>query len=259
MANGSPTCGPSSASPETHLPAWSPRPGGRALDLNQRVAHWWRSSAPVARAGAPCGSCSPPPCRRRGRPTAGSPATSSRTTTPSPSGAPRSGRTGGRAPRPGTTRWWSARRPAAPELWELPNSKLVRQLTPASAGGVASARGLAGMHAAAISGPEPLLRPGAFGHSGAAGSPAFVDPCTGLACGRNRRRFAVRAEPRRRPSARSARPDGLAVHTGHSSPDPPPVVTVRIRSNTYLQAVRARCPQVRVCTSVVDVVTDFTL
>ncbi|MFF1612917.1 serine hydrolase domain-containing protein [Amycolatopsis sp. NPDC058278] len=35
--------------------------------------------------------------------------------------------------------------PEAPELWELPNIKLVRQLSPASVGGVASVRGLAGM------------------------------------------------------------------------------------------------------------------
>ncbi|WP_143264205.1 beta-lactamase family protein, partial [Amycolatopsis kentuckyensis] len=123
-----------------------------------------------------------------------------------------------------------ANHPKAPELWELPNIKLVRQLSPASVGGVASARGLAGMYAAAISGPEPLLRPetaaefaqihsigddlatrnrnafglgfaivsddypvlgqGAFGHSGAAGSQAFADPRSGLAYGYNRRRFA---------------------------------------------------------------------
>jgi CubicO group peptidase (beta-lactamase class C family) len=120
--------------------------------------------------------------------------------------------------------------PEAPELWELPNIKLVRRLSPASVGGVASARGLAAMYAATITGPEPLLSPetaadvaqihsigedlstrgpnafglgfsvvsydypvlgqGAFGHSGAAGSQAFADPRTGLAYGYNRRRFA---------------------------------------------------------------------
>ncbi|MEV7036941.1 serine hydrolase domain-containing protein [Amycolatopsis sp. NPDC051061] len=120
--------------------------------------------------------------------------------------------------------------PKAPELWDFPNIERVRRLSPASVGGVASARGLAGMYAAAISGPEPLLTPetaaefaqihstgddlstrnhnafglgfaivsddypvlgqGAFGHSGAAGSQAFADPRSGLAYGYNRRRFA---------------------------------------------------------------------
>ncbi|SFW68930.1 serine hydrolase domain-containing protein [Amycolatopsis australiensis] len=120
--------------------------------------------------------------------------------------------------------------PKAPELWELPNIKTVRKLSPASVGGVASARGLAGMYAAAISGPNRLLTPetaaefaqihsigddvstrnhnafglgfaavsddypelgqGAFGHSGAAGSQAFAAPRSGLAYGYNRRRFA---------------------------------------------------------------------
>jgi CubicO group peptidase (beta-lactamase class C family) len=118
----------------------------------------------------------------------------------------------------------------SPELWDLPNIPVVRRLGPASVGGVASARGLAGMYAAAISGPEPLLRAetaaefaqihsigddlttrnrnafglgfaivsdiyptlgqGAFGHSGAAGSQAFADPRSGLTYGYNRRRFA---------------------------------------------------------------------
>jgi CubicO group peptidase (beta-lactamase class C family) len=52
--------------------------------------------------------------------------------------------------------------PKAPELWDLPNIKVIRQLSPASVGGVASARGLAGMYAAATSrlgGHEPLLKP----------------------------------------------------------------------------------------------------
>ncbi|MFJ1761080.1 serine hydrolase domain-containing protein [Amycolatopsis sp. NPDC088138] len=120
--------------------------------------------------------------------------------------------------------------PKAPELWDLPNIKTIRRLSPASVGGVASARGLAGMYAAAISGQEPLLAKetaadfaqihsigddlstrggnafglgfaavgydypvlgqGAFGHSGAAGSQAFADPRSGLAYGYNRRRFA---------------------------------------------------------------------
>jgi CubicO group peptidase (beta-lactamase class C family) len=116
--------------------------------------------------------------------------------------------------------------PKAPELWDLPNIKLVRQLSPASVGGVASARGLAGMYAAAttllnpetaaefaqvhsagydlstrnrnafglgfaaVSDDYPVLGQGAFGHSGAAGSQAFADPRSGLAYGYNRRRFA---------------------------------------------------------------------
>lgn len=120
--------------------------------------------------------------------------------------------------------------PKGPELWDLPNLKVVRRLSPASVGGVASARGLAGMYEAAITGPDRLLNPetaaefaqihsigadlstrnhnafglgfavvsedypvlgqGAFGHSGAAGSQAFADPRSGLAYGYNRRRFA---------------------------------------------------------------------
>jgi CubicO group peptidase (beta-lactamase class C family) len=117
--------------------------------------------------------------------------------------------------------------PKAPELWDLPNIKVIRQLSPASVGGVASARGLAGMYAAVLGGllrPEtaaefaqihsigddlatrnhnafglgfaivsddyPVLGQGAFGHSGAAGSQAFADPRSGLAYGYNRRRFA---------------------------------------------------------------------
>ncbi|MGW4519510.1 serine hydrolase domain-containing protein [Amycolatopsis sp. NPDC004378] len=120
--------------------------------------------------------------------------------------------------------------PKAPELWDLPNIEAVRRLSPASVGGVGSARGLAGMYAAAVSGPGRLLSPetaaefaqihsigddlatrnrnafglgfavvsddypelgqGAFGHSGAAGSQAFADPRSGLAYGYNRRRFA---------------------------------------------------------------------
>ncbi|MFI0820720.1 serine hydrolase domain-containing protein [Streptomyces sp. NPDC021098] len=52
--------------------------------------------------------------------------------------------------------------PQAPELWDLPNFRVVRAKSPASVGGVASARGLAGMYAAAISeldGKAPLLKP----------------------------------------------------------------------------------------------------
>ncbi|MFH8583897.1 serine hydrolase domain-containing protein [Streptomyces celluloflavus] len=53
--------------------------------------------------------------------------------------------------------------PRNPEVWELPNFRTVRSLGPASLGGVASARGLARMYAAAISPPDgaaPLLKPG---------------------------------------------------------------------------------------------------
>ncbi len=52
--------------------------------------------------------------------------------------------------------------PDNPELWKLPNFPVVRALGPASLGGVASARGLARMYAAAISevdGRAPLLKP----------------------------------------------------------------------------------------------------
>ena len=52
--------------------------------------------------------------------------------------------------------------PQNPDVWELPNFKIVRTLGSASWGGVASARGLARMYAAAISsldGKAPLLNP----------------------------------------------------------------------------------------------------
>ncbi|PKV93426.1 CubicO group peptidase (beta-lactamase class C family) [Amycolatopsis echigonensis] len=52
--------------------------------------------------------------------------------------------------------------PQGPEVWELPNFPEVRRLGAASFGGVASARGLARMYAAAISpldGEPPLLKP----------------------------------------------------------------------------------------------------
>jgi CubicO group peptidase (beta-lactamase class C family) len=53
-------------------------------------------------------------------------------------------------------------RPEVPELWEFPNQRITRALGQASAGGVASARGLAGMYAAAttgLNGRPPLLNP----------------------------------------------------------------------------------------------------
>jgi CubicO group peptidase (beta-lactamase class C family) len=52
--------------------------------------------------------------------------------------------------------------PRNPELWKLPNFPAIRAGGPASFGGVASARGLARMYAAAISsldGAAPLLKP----------------------------------------------------------------------------------------------------
>lgn len=57
---------------------------------------------------------------------------------------------------------FNRRRPDAPELWELPNHRVIREKSPASVGGVGSARGLAKMYAAAISevdGQPPLLKP----------------------------------------------------------------------------------------------------
>ncbi|WP_370351240.1 serine hydrolase domain-containing protein [Catenulispora sp. EB89] len=53
--------------------------------------------------------------------------------------------------------------PHGPQVWELPNHPVVRELGTASFGGVASARGLAKMYAAAIStvdGVAPLLNAG---------------------------------------------------------------------------------------------------
>ncbi|WP_206506360.1 serine hydrolase domain-containing protein [Streptomyces chrestomyceticus] len=52
--------------------------------------------------------------------------------------------------------------PQNPELWRLPNFRSVRAAGPASFGGVASARGMARMYAAAITPPDglaPLLKP----------------------------------------------------------------------------------------------------
>jgi CubicO group peptidase (beta-lactamase class C family) len=115
------------------------------------------------------------------------------------------------------------------DLVAYANDPRVKALGPASAGGIGSARGVAGMFAAAISEldgrarlltPEtaaefakphtagadlvcagefdhfllgfeaqPLVGPGAFGHSGAAGGQGFADPATGIAYGYTRRRF----------------------------------------------------------------------
>lgn len=57
---------------------------------------------------------------------------------------------------------FNEKRPDAPALDTLPNHPAIRAKGPASVGGVASARGLAGMYAAAISGTDglpPLLTP----------------------------------------------------------------------------------------------------
>ncbi|WP_030774551.1 EstA family serine hydrolase [Streptomyces sp. NRRL F-2664] len=108
------------------------------------------------------------------------------------------------------------------------NHPRTRELGPASAGGIGSARGVAGLYAAAI-GPvggreallkaetaaefarlhtpgqelltgetdhfglgferQPAVGPLAFGHCGAAGGQGFADPATGIAYGYTRRRF----------------------------------------------------------------------
>lgn len=57
---------------------------------------------------------------------------------------------------------FSRNRADAPELWDFPNQRIVRAQGQASAGGVSSARGLAGMYAAAatgLNGRPPLLKP----------------------------------------------------------------------------------------------------
>ncbi|MEV6956581.1 serine hydrolase domain-containing protein [Streptomyces sp. NPDC051183] len=114
------------------------------------------------------------------------------------------------------------------DLVAYANHPRVRELGPASAGGTGSARGVAALYAAAVSGlgglgpllkPEtaaevarlqlagedrvtgepdhfglgfeqqPAVGPQAFGHSGAAGGQGFADPVTGIAYGYTRRRF----------------------------------------------------------------------
>jgi CubicO group peptidase (beta-lactamase class C family) len=57
---------------------------------------------------------------------------------------------------------YNEHRADAPELWDFPNHRIARAQGQASAGGVASARGMAGMYAAAttgLNGRPPLLRP----------------------------------------------------------------------------------------------------
>jgi CubicO group peptidase (beta-lactamase class C family) len=81
---------------------------------------------------------------------------------------------------------------------DIPNTREVRAKGPASVGGVGSARGVAGMYAAALTGlgferpatEFPSLGPDAFGHCGVAGSLGLADPRSGLAYGYVRRRFA---------------------------------------------------------------------
>ncbi|MFI6001731.1 serine hydrolase domain-containing protein [Streptomyces sp. NPDC051366] len=124
---------------------------------------------------------------------------------------------------------FNAHRDPAMDLVEYGNHPKVKALGPASAGGIGTARGVAGMYAAAISeldGRPPLLKPEtaaefarphtpgedrvtaevdhfglgferqqavgpqAFGHCGASGGLGWADPATGLAYGYTRRRFA---------------------------------------------------------------------
>ncbi len=57
---------------------------------------------------------------------------------------------------------FNAHHPQAAALWDLPNHRVVRAKSPASVGGVASARGLAGVYAAAVTGLDgraALLKP----------------------------------------------------------------------------------------------------
>ncbi|MFJ6794650.1 serine hydrolase domain-containing protein [Streptomyces sp. NPDC091268] len=123
---------------------------------------------------------------------------------------------------------FNQRREPPMDLVAYANHPRVRALGPASAGGIGSARGVAALYAAAISGLDgraPLLKPEtaaeaarlamagedrvtgesdhfglgferqpaagprAFGHCGAAGGQGFADPETGIAYGYTRRRF----------------------------------------------------------------------
>ncbi|WP_412076958.1 serine hydrolase domain-containing protein [Streptomyces xanthophaeus] len=124
---------------------------------------------------------------------------------------------------------FNAHREPPMDLVAYANHPKVLELGPASAGGVGTARGVAGMYAAAISevdGRAPLLEPWmaaqvakphtpggadlvapephsfglgfqllptvgprAFGHSGAAGGLGWADPATGVAYGYTRRRY----------------------------------------------------------------------
>ncbi|MGW0751728.1 serine hydrolase domain-containing protein [Streptomyces sp. NPDC002587] len=124
---------------------------------------------------------------------------------------------------------FNAHREPPMDLIAFANHPKVRALGPASAGGTGTARGIAGMYAAAIGevdGRAPLLKPEilaecakphtpgvdlvtaeadhfalgfarqpavgpeAFGHSGAAGAQGFADPVTGIAYAYTRRRYA---------------------------------------------------------------------
>ncbi|MFI9385860.1 serine hydrolase domain-containing protein [Kutzneria sp. NPDC052558] len=122
--------------------------------------------------------------------------------------------------------------PGAADLQELPNHRVVRELGPASVGGVGTARGLADFYTAAITdllkpdtiaavgqihsvgtdivtrNPQafglgfisaatayPVLGQGAFGHAGAPGTESFADPRNGIAYGYVRRRFGFPGGP----------------------------------------------------------------
>ncbi|MEW2413764.1 serine hydrolase domain-containing protein [Streptomyces sp. NPDC046866] len=123
---------------------------------------------------------------------------------------------------------FNAHREPPMDLVAYANHPRVRALGPASAGGIGTARGVAGLYAAAIAGldgrpallepetaaevarphtPGPdrvtagadhfglgferqhAVGPRAFGHSGAAGGLGWADPATGIAYGYTRRRF----------------------------------------------------------------------
>ncbi|MFD0268728.1 serine hydrolase domain-containing protein [Streptomyces sp. NPDC127106] len=129
---------------------------------------------------------------------------------------------------------FNAHREPPMDLVVFANHPRVRELGPASAGGVGTARGVAGMYAAAIGaadGRPALLEPGtaaewarlhtpgddrvtpesdhfglgfeqqpavgprAFGHCGASGGLGWADPSTGIAYGYVRRRFAFPGGP----------------------------------------------------------------
>ncbi|MET9882344.1 serine hydrolase domain-containing protein [Streptomyces sp. NPDC006430] len=123
---------------------------------------------------------------------------------------------------------FNAHREPPMDLVAFANHPKVKAMGPASAGGIGTARGVAGMYAAAISGlggrapllapktaaefarlhtpgddrvtpladhfglgfeRQPAVGPQAFGHCGAAGGLGWADPATGIAYGYTRRRF----------------------------------------------------------------------
>jgi hypothetical protein len=82
------------------------------------------------------------------------------------------------------------------DLVDLVNSRTTRALSPASVGGVASARGLAGMYAAAVAGLDggaPLLKPetlAEFGRTHLRGTDVVTGTVDGFALGFERMRQA---------------------------------------------------------------------